>query len=92
MKADEPLFEVVELRKELEGDMLAAAEKLEFEKAGALRDKIEALKKLLKADPARTQVRMSELERELYGEEGAKATPGKPGAVKRKRKRLKRTD
>ncbi len=92
MKADEPLFEIVELRKELEGDMLAAAEKLEFEKAGALRDKIEALKKLLKSDPARTQVRMSELERELYGDEGAKATPGKPGAVKRKRKRLKRTD
>jgi excinuclease ABC subunit B len=92
MKADEPLFDVADLRKELEGEMLEAAERLEFEKAAAMRDKIEAIKKLQKADPDRTQVKMSELERELYGEEGARATPGKPGAAKRRRKRMKRTD
>ncbi|MBX3352150.1 MAG: excinuclease ABC subunit UvrB [Phycisphaeraceae bacterium] len=92
LKADEESFDIVELRKDLEGEMLEAAVRLEFEKAAALRDQVETIKKIQKADPSRTRVKMSELERELYGEEGARATPGKPGAVKRKRKRMKRTD
>ena len=75
--ADEEEYEVTELITMLEGEMLAAAKALEFEKAAGLRDQIDKLK----AEPAGKKV--------TRGSEKAekKAKPGEPGTrVVRKKK------
>ncbi len=93
VRSTEAAFDRDELIADLQHEMFDAAENLEFEKAAALRDKIEAVKKLAPDAPdgaggTAQKVRMSDVEREIYGEEGAKATPGAPGSKARKRKRF----
>ena len=94
VRTTEELFERDELIADLRKEMFEAAEQMEFEKAASLRDKIEAVKKL--ADVAAEspggapgKVRLSDVEKEIYGEEGAEATPGKPGTRARRRRRMK---
>ena len=104
VRASEELFDRDELLASLRHDMLEAAERMEFERAAELRDRAVAVKKLTSqpvapegvspemlgdAPPVKKTVRMSEVDRELYGEEGAKTIPGAPGSKVRKRKRMK---
>jgi len=73
-------YEVTELIADLEKQMLEAAENLEFEKAAALRDRVEELK----AGPQTGKVKAGEL---------AEATPapGTPGTKVRKPRKKKRS-
>ncbi len=97
VKKSEDAYDRDELLTELEGEMFQAAENLEFEKAALLRDKIAVVKKLAPDDPTGgadpdaengpTKIRLSDVDREMFGEDGAKAVPGKPGTKARKRKR-----
>jgi len=76
-------FEAGELARQLEEEMLAAAESLEFEKAAALRDQVQ---KLRRGDPTRS-IRRSELDR---GAEAPAAAPGAPGSRPRRKKKTAR--
>ena len=51
-------LDVVETIRELEKEMIEAAEKLEFEKAALLRDQVSELKSLT-ADPAKNSLKSS---------------------------------
>jgi excinuclease ABC subunit B len=70
-------YEVGELIAMMEGDMLAAAEALEFEKAAQLRDRIEQLK----AGPQTGKSKASE---------ARKPRPGEPGTKVQRKKRKRR--
>jgi excinuclease ABC subunit B len=48
-------IDITETIKELEGEMLAAANNLEFEKAALMRDQIRELKRALNGEPATKQ-------------------------------------
>jgi excinuclease ABC subunit B len=80
----EPEFEVTELIRTLEAEMVEAAESLEFEKAAQLRDQVTILKREYAAaggvdtGSTKQRVRRSELEQTLSGK-GAKKRPGMPG-------------
>jgi excinuclease ABC subunit B len=81
----EPEYEVTELIRTLEAEMVEAAESLEFEKAAQLRDQVTILKREYAAaggvdsgSPAKKRVRRSELEQTMSGK-GAKKRPGMPG-------------
>lgn len=97
VRKSEDAYDRDELLAELEQQMFEAAENLEFEKAALMRDKIAVVKKLAPEDPTGgadldeengpTKIRLSDVDREMFGEEGAKAVPGKPGTKPRKRKR-----
>ncbi len=104
--ASDEAFDRDELLVSLEREMLEAAEGMEFERAAELRDRIAAVKKITAEAPApdglspevageepppKVRVRMSDVDRELYGEEGAKTIPGAPGSRVRKRKRFNDT-
>ena len=88
VRESEPEFEVSELLKALEADMIDAAESLEFEKAATLRDQIGILKREYGAVGAaprgdgaevpRMLVKRSELEAALSGK-SAKKRPGMAG-------------
>ncbi|TVQ59442.1 MAG: excinuclease ABC subunit UvrB [Phycisphaerales bacterium] len=84
----EQTYERTELIAILEAEMLDAAEAMDFEKAAALRDKAKILR-ASKGD-ADEKVRMSDLDKQVYGEEGASTVPGAPGVRPRKRRRIKR--
>jgi excinuclease ABC subunit B len=83
----EPEYEVSELIRALEADMLEAARNLEFEKAASMRDQVALLKKQYGAPGATPtsgngqggrKVKRSELEATLSGR-SAKKRPGMPG-------------
>ncbi len=73
MKEDE--FDIDELIRQIEADMLEAAQGLEFEKAAALRDQVTRLKRQREAGSAK-KVRRSELEADSSR---SKSRPGMPG-------------
>jgi excinuclease ABC subunit B len=88
VRESEPEFEVSELLKALEADMIDAAESLEFEKAATLRDQIGILRREYGAvgsapqgngtEAPRTMVKRSELEAALSGKT-ARKRPGMAG-------------
>ncbi len=88
--ANEQVFDALELMRELEGEMLEAAQGLQFEKAAAIRDQVKKLKAMAdsgggKAGTASAglKVRRSELEgdggRRGSGERGTSGRDKKPG-------------
>jgi excinuclease ABC subunit B len=101
VKAAEPEFEVGELIRTLESEMVEAAQGMEFEKAAALRDQARTLKERygnLAAVPASVEgqakkIRRSELE-EVLSNKKPKARPGTPGvrANKKSRRAGRRAD
>ncbi len=81
----EEQFEREELLRKLEGEMFAASDALEFEKAAMLRDQL----KKVKEDPrlrGRTKLRRSE----LADPEADQPTPGVPGPKKKRKRRSAR--
>lgn len=69
VRAKEPEFEVGELVRELEGEMIQAAEQLDFEKAARLRDQVAALRTgKIKTSPG-SKVRRSDVDPSLRGGE-----------------------
>jgi excinuclease ABC subunit B len=101
VRDSEPEFEVAELARMLEGEMLEAAQSMEFERAGALRDQLKTLKSRYAAAttsatppdalvegrpaPALKKVRRSELEESL--DKKPSKRPGTPGVRPNKRNR-----
>jgi len=90
----EEAFEIVEMIRTLEGEMIAAAEALQFEKAAALRDQVLKLKKLrsesAKAGGDETvKVRRSELETTRRGNDKKKGRAGMPGVRPERKSRKK---
>ncbi|MFI4883539.1 MAG: helicase-related protein, partial [Phycisphaerales bacterium JB064] len=86
----EESFDIAELLRELEAEMLEAAQKLEFEKAARLRDQARKLKeRLAMGDTAK--VRRSELDegkqnkRQRRGKSGKPGTPGSKPTRRKKR-------
>ena len=96
VRTAEPEFEVAELIRTLEGEMVDAAQSMEFERAAALRDQVRTLKQRFgnaaavpasvsgEAGPAR--IRRSELE-EVLSDKKPRARPGSPGVRANKRNR-----
>ncbi len=85
--ADEPEYEVDEMVRILETEMLEAAEELEFEQAGRLRDQIAHIKRA----SATKRVRRSEIEKAAMTKNARDRTlPGAPGSHPRKSGRKKR--
>jgi excinuclease ABC subunit B len=81
---DDEAFEIDELTRQLEEDMLAAAEKTEFEKAAQLRDQIKLIREgKVGADG---KVRRSELTKKT-GNKGQGKSAGMPGVHAKKRKK-----
>lgn len=82
--SDDEAFEAEELVRELEGEMLEAAEKTEFEKAAQLRDQI----KLIREGKVGTdgKVRKSELSKKT-GKKAHGKSAGMPGVHAKKRKK-----
>ncbi len=79
-RSNEAEYEVEELTRMLEAEMLEAAEQLEFEKAAAIRDQV----KKLKAQPVtKSKIKRSELDDAAAGaaggERGRSPRKGKPG-------------
>ena len=91
--AKEESFEIGEMIRQLEAEMLEAAESLQFEKAAALRDQAVKLKRV-RADSARfneggaVKVKRSELESDRMGGKAGKR-PGTPGVRAGKKARRK---
>ena len=80
VRSQEPEYDAGELLREIEAEMLEAAEKMEFEKAAALRDQAARLRS--KMTPG-VKVRKSELESPTSSRAGR---PGRRGGVKKNRK------
>lgn len=87
----EEAFDIAELQRELEAEMLEAAQSLEFEKAARLRDQARKLKeRLAQGDTAK--VRRSELDEGKQNKRQRRSKAGKPGTPGSKpTKRKKRT-
>jgi excinuclease ABC subunit B len=87
----EEAFDIAELQRELEAEMLEAAQSLEFEKAARLRDQARKLKeRLAQGDTAK--VRRSELDEGKQNKRQRRSKAGKPGTPGTKpTKRKKRT-
>ncbi len=84
-RAAEPAFESDELLETLREEMLEAAQSLEFEKAAALRDQMNALKKSVEASGPQ-KVRRSELDAALAGHQrNDRSRPGMPGTRRMRR-------
>ncbi|MGD9688228.1 MAG: excinuclease ABC subunit UvrB [Phycisphaerales bacterium] len=95
VRSKEPEFEVVEMIRMLEDEMLGAAAELEFEKAAKLRDQVQLLKSgkhpaNARAEQSGGKMRRSDLERngtassvERAGMPGARAKPRGRGRGKR---------
>ncbi|MFO0081375.1 MAG: helicase-related protein, partial [Phycisphaerales bacterium] len=76
VRAKEPEFEVGELVRELEGEMIQAAEQLDFEKAARLRDQVAALR-TGKIKPSQgSKVRRSDVDPSLRGGERGSSGSG----------------
>jgi excinuclease ABC subunit B len=86
--ADEPEFELAEMVKMLEDEMMSAAEGLEFEKAARLRDQV----KTLKGGGVATRggkVKRSQVESDTHGRGAAKKVvkkAGMPGSIAGKKR------
>jgi len=80
VRSQEPEYDASELLRTIEAEMLEAAEKMEFEKAAALRDQASRLRS--KMTPG-VRVRRSELETSASSRTGR---PGRKGGVKKNRK------
>ncbi|TVQ30691.1 MAG: excinuclease ABC subunit UvrB [Phycisphaeraceae bacterium] len=79
--SDEPAYEKAELVRMLEEEMLAAAERLEFEKAARLRDQVKSLQALPDAGADDEKMRRSDVEKKATPGGGRKK-PGTPGKRK----------
>ena len=81
--ASEQTFVIEDLIKEYSEEMLAAAERLEFEKAAALRDSVGKLKKMKAEADSRgesgVKVKKSQVEGDGKGTKRGPAAKGKPG-------------
>ncbi len=98
VKESEPEFEVAELTRQLEEEMLEAAESLEFEKAAAIRDQIGTLKTQFPSEPPATaggrpsstrapkKLRRSDVESSTLSKKPAQR-PGMPGVRANKKNR-----
>jgi len=87
--AAEETFDAAELLRQLEGEMLQAAQDLEFEKAARLRDQVATLKQRIAAG-GDARVRKSEIDPDKPARRqrrGRTAKAGTPGAKPRKRKK-----
>jgi excinuclease ABC subunit B len=88
----EPEYEVSELIRSMEAEMLEAAESLEFEKAAQLRDQVGLLRQqymsagALDSGTAGRKVRRSELE-DAFSGKTARKRPGMPGSRSGRKKR-----
>jgi excinuclease ABC subunit B len=91
VKSKEPEFEVAELIRILEGEMLESAQSLEFEKAAKIRDQVKQLRegKGAAARAREGKLRRSEVESASAGTAGAAAVrkAGMPGVRANKRSR-----
>jgi len=94
--ASEQTFVIEDLIREYSEEMVAAAERLEFEKAAALRDSVNKLKKMKTEAEGRgetgVKVKKSQVEGDGKASKrgGAKGKPGMPGVRVVKRGRAKR--
>jgi excinuclease ABC subunit B len=76
----EEAFDIAELIRALEGEMMEAAEKLEFEKAAALRDQANKLRKM-QDESQRMGLPLGKVKRsEVEGKRGRPRAAAKPGA------------
>lgn len=82
--ADEDAFDAEELVLMLEGEMLQAAEALDFEKAAQLRDQTKALKEKIRTGAATGPVRKSQIE---SGKKKNTSRQGMPGVRPNKKSR-----
>ncbi|MBX3358047.1 MAG: excinuclease ABC subunit UvrB [Phycisphaeraceae bacterium] len=83
----EEAFDIDELIRDMEGEMVEAAQSLDFERAANLRDKVKLLKQRREIESVRGgdgKVRRSEVEQEFAGR-GAKRKAGMPGVKSGKR-------
>ncbi|MFN7019699.1 MAG: excinuclease ABC subunit UvrB [Phycisphaerales bacterium] len=94
VRETEQSFEIGELVRQLEDEMLEAAQNLEFEKAARLRDQVRRLKSQIGEGNGSAKLRRSELDRDGAGEGGSRSTsqgkPGMPGVRARKRSKRAR--
>ena len=74
----EEAFDIAELLREIEAEMLEAAQKLEFEKAARLRDQARKLKDRLAMGDT-SKVRRSELDENKQNKRQRRSKSGKPG-------------
>lgn len=85
----EPMFDAAELIRQIEGEMVEAADALEFERAAALRDQVRLLKKAVtEGGLASKQVRRSEVESAALSGASPKRA-GMPGVRAKTRKKKK---
>ncbi|MBX3387455.1 MAG: excinuclease ABC subunit UvrB [Phycisphaeraceae bacterium] len=86
---NEKAYDALELMRELEGEMLEAAQNLEFEKAASIRDQVKKLKAIAEAPSGDAKVRRSELETSGADRGSGKSSrdkkPGTPGVRPSKR-------
>ncbi|MBX3403867.1 MAG: excinuclease ABC subunit UvrB [Phycisphaeraceae bacterium] len=90
VKETEQEFEVGELIREMEAEMLAAAEAMEFEKAAQLRDAVKKLRARVAEPGASAKVKRSEVDggaKTRRGTSDADKKPGMPGSRGGKRAR-----
>jgi excinuclease ABC subunit B len=87
VRDSEPEFEVAELTRILEAEMIEAAQAMEFEKAAALRDQVKALKQRFGASVPLTSV----AEVNAMGEPGTSATGHAPPTA-RPGKKIRRSE
>ncbi len=85
----EEAFAGDELVRMLTDEMLEAAQSLEFEKAAALRDQLDALKQRLEKDQGLTMTR-TEVE-EMLGQQSTSRRPGQAGSRKGRKRKQKRS-
>jgi excinuclease ABC subunit B len=86
VKEAEPEYEVTELVRQLESEMLEAAQTLEFEKAATIRDQVNTLKKQYDLDSK------AETQAPSPGQRRAGATAPANSATPRSPKKLRRSD
>ncbi len=87
----EPAFDAAELMRQLEGEMLEAAESLEFERAAGLRDQVRMLKGAVSDGSLRSRkVKRSEVESAALGGKQPKRA-GMPGVKANKRAKKRRS-
>jgi excinuclease ABC subunit B len=97
VKETEQSFEVAELIRQLEDEMLESAQNLEFEKAARLRDQVKRLKSQASAGNGEAKVKRSDLESAADGPNGKgsggnkERKAGMPGVRPNKHKKKSRT-
>ncbi len=96
VKETEQSFEVTELTRELEDEMMEAAQNLEFERAARLRDQVKRLKAQSAAGNGQSKMRRSDLDSPANGgtpgrPDDKERRPGMPGVRANKRKKKSRS-